>query len=109
MIVATFKVYDNKGMHPFIDHYFVDAYPSMFKKLCAAIGLDFASGDIPASLLVNKSVKVKVSIREDKTGQYGDKNVIAAFSKDFPEGVSGAVASQPVAKQEQTKDEDLPF
>jgi hypothetical protein len=79
MIVADFKVYDNEGKQPVIKHYFVSDYPGMFKKLCAALGLDYGSGNIPADTIKGASIQVLVKIQEDKTGQFGDKNVCAAF------------------------------
>lgn len=103
MIVAGFKCYDPKGLQPTITHYFVDSMPGFFKKLCAVIGLDYASGNIPAESLVGKSVKVLVKIREDETGQYPDKNVIAGFEK-IPSGAQ--LITKPEAKD---VEEDSPF
>ena len=84
MILATFKVYDNEGKQPQIDHYFVDKYPGMLKKLCAAMGMskEFEAGRVPAESLKGKSVKVLIKIQEDESGRFGDKNVIAAFQSD---------------------------
>jgi hypothetical protein len=85
MIQANFKIYDNQGKQPVITHYFLADYPGMFKKLCAALGLDFQSGNVEAESLKGKMVKVLIKIREDETGQFGDKNVIAAFQARAPE------------------------
>ena len=84
MIVASFKVYDPRGIQPVIDHYFVANFPGMFKKLCAALQLNYEGGEIMAESLVNKTVKVLIKIREDETGRWGDKNVIAAFAAITP-------------------------
>jgi hypothetical protein len=79
MIEAGFRIYDPDGKQPIITHYFVANKPAMLKKLCAALKLDFESGNIPAESLVNKSLAVFVKIQKDDTGKYSDKNVIAAF------------------------------
>jgi hypothetical protein len=86
MIEADFKIYDPAGLQPTIKHYFVDKNPGMFKKLCTVLDLNFESGNIPAESLVGKMVKVLIKIREDKSGEFPDKNVLAAFAKsDSPQ------------------------
>jgi hypothetical protein len=100
MIAAGFQVFDEQGEARTITHYFVAHKPGMFKNLCLALKLDFDSGSIPAGLLIGKKLAVLIKIQTDKTGQYGDKNVIAAFADKLHEGVT---SSQP-------KDDDgIPF
>lgn len=114
MIVATFKVYDNQGKNPQIQHYFVDKYPGMLKKLCAVFGISkqFDEGCVDAETLKNRNVKVLVKIHEDETGQFGDKNVIAAFKADVPSAapsndVEAAMAAS--APFDPEKPDGIPF
>lgn len=104
MIQADFFVYDMQGLRPTIRHYFVSTQPGFLKKLCSAIGLDFSAGEVNASQLTAKKMWVLIKIQEDKTGQFFDKNVIAAFSKDAPEGAKISAHSTP-----DLIDEDVPF
>ncbi len=112
MIVADFQVYDN-ATNPIIKHYFVSHLPGMFKKLCLATGLDYDSGNIEASALKGLECKVLMKIQKDTTGQYSDKNVIAAFAKEFPADaqkpapVDMTRASQ--APEVMDDDDDTPF
>lgn len=108
MIVADFKVYDPAGMQPTIKHWFVSDFPGMFKKLCLALGLDYDSGNISADVLKGKMVKVLVKIREDKSGQFSDKNVIAGFAKEIP-GANQSTLPLPKPTTTGEADEDLPF
>ena len=112
MIVADFIIYDSPGVHPVIRHYFVASKPGQFKKLCAALDLDYASGNIPAASLRGKSIKVLIKIQADDTGQYQDKNVIAAFAKEIPAGVPPTIPLQfpnDVRGVDDVDDKDCPF
>lgn len=108
MIEADFKIYDPAGLQPTIKHYFVDKAPGMFKKLCIVLDLNFESGDIAAETLKGKSLKVLIKIQTDKSGQYSDKNVIAAFAKEFPAGVQTPHKTESTSPA-QDSGEPLPF
>jgi hypothetical protein len=94
MIEADVKVYDNEGKQPVIKHYFPSDYPGMFKKLCAALGLDYDSGNVPAEKIKGASLQALIKIQEDKTGQFGDKNVCAAF-RAKPQAPTGPTPDDP--------------
>jgi hypothetical protein len=112
MIEADIKVYDNDGKQPVIKHYFVSDYPGMFKKLCAALGLDYGSGNVPAEKIKGASLQALIKIQEDKTGQFGDKNVCSAF-RAKPQAPSGPTPDDPYVFNEndaQLKDDPgIPF
>jgi hypothetical protein len=111
MIEADIKVYDNEGKQPTIKHYFLSDYPGMFKKLCAALGLDYARGDIPATAIKGASLQALIKIQEDKTGQFGDKNVCAAF-RAKPTTTGGPAANDPHVfdpNDPAMKDDSVPF
>jgi hypothetical protein len=95
MLLTTFKVYDDQGKQPNINHYFLAQFPGMLKKLCAALDLNYESGNIEAETLKGKSVKVLIKIREDESGQFGDKNVIAAFQAKAVAKPSGPDTGDP--------------
>lgn len=105
MLVVTIRVYS--GHNPEIPSYFVDGNPSSLsrlQKLCRAVSVAFSKGEVTPDDLVNKNLRVLVKIQKDDTGQYGDKNVIAAF--DLAKGTQIVPAGEtPPA----TPDDDIPF
>lgn len=115
MIVATFKVWAADKQAE-ITHYFVDKQPGMLKKLCTVMGMSgaFEAGELFAEDLVNRELEVMVKIREDESGQFGDKNVLAAFRSMPPKGAAStpgttAPAATPVEAFDPNKDDGVPF
>lgn len=106
MIEAEFRVFDTQGESRIITHYFVAHKPGMFKKLCAALKLDFDSGKIPAEVLIDKKLAVWIKIQKDETGRYDDKNVIAAFADKLP---SGANENNTAHFSRAADDDGIPF
>lgn len=84
MMTVTFKIYDDRGLQPLIDRYFVKSQAGLsgLKKLCRAVGVAeevFQGGEVDPMDLRGKPLRVLVKIQKDETGRYDDKNVAAAF------------------------------
>ena len=107
MIQVDFLVYDPAGLHPTVTTYLVPDKPGFIKKLCAVIDIDLSTGELHASRLVGKTMWVLIKIQEDKTGQFDDKNVVAAFSKEPPADVKAIDHNERQATNE--KDDGTPF
>lgn len=84
MIDTTFRVFGGTGEPILLHVYFVagmQASLSRLKSLCKVIGIDFDAGEILPDQLVNYDLAVYLKTREDKSGEYPDKNVIAKFAE----------------------------
>jgi hypothetical protein len=106
MIVATFRCW-GPSQPSDITHYFVGSKPGMFKKMMAVLGMTAAyeSGDVSAETIKGREMEVLVKIREDDTGQWDDKNVIAAFRAMPPKAAQPKPANEFNAKT----DDGIPF
>jgi len=86
MIEVVLKVNDINGREHKVFDYLMDKEPMDYKirhiYQCADLLNKYESGEISASDLVNVVGKVKIQIRKDKTGQYGDKNVVQDYLVD---------------------------
>lgn len=83
MIELVLKVIDMNGREHKVFDYLMDKEPMDYKIRhiyeCADLLSKYESGDISASDLINVKGKVKVTIRKDKTGHYGDKNTVLDY------------------------------
>lgn len=83
MIELILNVLDMKGRERKIYDYLMDKEPMDYKIRhiynCAGLLEKYESGDIDAQDLHNVTGKVKIIIRKDKTGQYGDKNSVQDY------------------------------
>ena len=109
MIVATFKVWGG-DKDTEITHYFVDKQPGMLKKLCTVLGMSgqFDSGELLPEDLITREMEVLVKIHEDESGQFGDKNVLAAF-RSMPVKGSPISETPSVAAYDAKNDDGIPF
>lgn len=78
----------NNNKNYFIDDYLIDTdkMPSMsfkLRHLCENLGLieQYNSGNLEAHELLNKKGRVKIIVQSDKTGIYGNKNVVKDYLK----------------------------
>ena len=96
MLCPVFKVYGPR--EAYITEYITPKTLFKLKKLCKVLGLDFG-GELDTDTLNGKSVRVKVGIQVDKTGQYEDRNTISGFIEKKAQ-VSGDL---------DIKEENIPF
>ncbi len=74
-----------------------DIAQKQLSQLCHAVGVLKVSD---SSQLHNKPVKIKVSVRKDDSGQYGDQNEIKAFEAVKNSVAPGGFAPQPAAARQ---------
>lgn len=107
MIHLLFKVYGPTGKSFLIHDYlvFVEGLAYKVRHFCYMNGLqnEYEAGFLSADICKKiRSLRVKVGIKVDKTGQYDDKNVIIDYLENVP-GQAKAKTEEPFV------DDDLPF
>lgn len=107
MLDVIFRCFGGPGGAIDVHVYFVAGNAqsiSRLEKLCKAVAIPFSKGEVTPEQLSGKSLKCLVKIQKDETGQFGDKNVVAAFQM--------AKGTQIVADGETpppVPDDDIPF
>lgn len=104
MLHIVFQVYGPGGQKEYIDDYFVNSSQpalSRLKKLCAALKIDFATGEVSPSQFMNRNLRVFVKIQASD-GNFDDRNVIAKYA--------GEEVEEPANVDTGTDtDDDVPF
>jgi hypothetical protein len=122
MIAIKLRVYHDGGTI-IVDDWLLDG-PSApaaakLKRFCESADLvaAYENGELCADSCMSRSVRVKLKIVRDETGQYGDKNGVAGYvfkqkfspaPKPKPQG-TGMSAAQAAAVNEQFPPDDIPF
>lgn len=81
MIWVKLKVFNGSEMQ-FVDDYNVDGVMEYkLRHLCDACGIvdQYEAGEVSVDDINGKSVRVKLKIQKDKTGEYPDKNAVADY------------------------------
>lgn len=117
MIAIKLRVFHDGGTI-IVDDWLLDNVPAKLKRFCESAGLidEYEAGELTAESCHERSVRVKLKIDRDETGQYGDKNAVAGYvaKRTLPlnpkpplgTGMSGA---QVAAINEAAGAEDIPF
>src|SRR5687767_8032727 len=84
MIVLTMKFYGAGDDSTMVNDYLLDSMPKKLRHFCEAAGiLDlYESGEFLAEDCAGRSIKARMKIDRDPTGQYEDKNAVADYIVD---------------------------
>jgi hypothetical protein len=123
MIEIKVKVYHDGGPPILLRDWLLDSVPEKLKRFCESAGLEnlYEAGELTAESCVGASVRVKLKIKTDPQGQYGEQNAIGGYvakrklalnppaPKPKPQG-TGMSAAQMAAVNEQFPEGDsIPF
>jgi hypothetical protein len=86
MIVLTLKFYGAGDDATVVNDYLLDSMPKKLRHFCEAAGiLDlYESGEFQADDCQGRSVKARLKVDRDPSGQYEDKNAVADYVVDKP-------------------------
>lgn len=81
MIKVNLQCFDEHGGHFYLTDYIMEAMAFKLRHFAYGIGAgpDYEAGMLNASAVQGRSGKVKVVIKEDKTGQYQPKNEVKDY------------------------------
>jgi hypothetical protein len=109
MIHMSVRVFTDETMR-FIHDYIVNPHSLWkLKRICDATGIDF-DGELDEQLLIGRYLRVRVKVRVDKEGKYGDKNVITQYhpTVETPTGTDTGTTTTAVKATSMSSD-SVPF
>jgi hypothetical protein len=81
MIALVVKVYNAQGGGRVVLDYLLGRYPKKLRQAAIACDLlnEYATGSISGASFVGRTGMLKLTVEKDKTGEYADKNAVAAY------------------------------
>lgn len=81
MILLVVKVFNGDGRGRVVPDYLVARSPKKLRQAAIACGLlaEYDAGSIDGEAFIGKTGMLKLTVEKDKTGQYPDKNAVAAY------------------------------
>ena len=99
MIKVSLQCFDAQGGHFYLTDYLMEAMAFKLRHFAYGIGAgtDYEGGMLNARRVEGRSGKVKVIIKEDKTGQYPPKNEAKDYVIPEEVGVAATVPLRPLS------------
>lgn len=81
MIAIVLRVFHDGSVPVLVNDYLLDSVPDKLKRFCESAGLinEYEAGELDADGCKGASVRVKLKIDKDKTGDFPDKNAVAGY------------------------------
>jgi len=81
MILLVVKVFNGDGRGRVLVDYLLGRYPKKLRQAAIACDLlnEYATGSISGAAFIGKTGMLKLTVEKDKTGEYGDRNAVAAY------------------------------
>lgn len=108
MIKLELDIYSENGGRTRIFDYILESIPHKLKHFCQTAGLEkeYETGDITADMCRNRTGRCLVVVKQDKSGEYPDKNEIKDYCK--PEQNQEKQAEKKM-NLDDINEEELPF
>ena len=109
MIKLVLGIYVGERIGRKVTDYIVGSMEAKLRHLCDCLGLlaEYQAGTLSADMCRGRNGRVKLTIQQDKTGQYPDKNAVRDYCLRAAKPIAGEAAE--VKSGNSDKPDDLPF